>query len=228
VADPERVSTRSPETPTTESRRSRLESRRARLERREQLLREQRAARQRRRLLPWLIAAVLVVILAAGAYFLFILPAAQPIPGVERFENLSREHVAGDVAYPQTPPVGGPHAEYWYKCGVYDQPLYSPMAVHSLEHGAVWITYRPDLPDEQVQKLRSLARIKPDFVLVSPWADPPLPSPIVASAWGLQLKVDDANDPRLAEFVNRYANGPQQPEKGATCAVGVGQPLPNP
>jgi hypothetical protein len=225
VADPERVSTPTPDSPI---RRSRLESRRARLERREQLLREQRAARQRRRLLPWLIAAVIVIVLAAGAFFLFILPAAQPIPGVERFENLSREHVVGDVSYPQTPPVGGPHSASWYKCGVYDEPLNTPIAVHSLEHGAVWITYRPDLPAEQVQKLRSLARMKPDFVLVSPWTDPPLPSPIVASAWGLQLKVDDANDPRLPEFINRYANGPQTPERGATCAVGVGQPLPNP
>ncbi|MBX5491981.1 MAG: DUF3105 domain-containing protein [Chloroflexi bacterium] len=205
-----------------------MESRRARLERREQLLREQRAARQRRRTVPWLVAALVVVVLAAVAFFGFILPAAQPIPGVERFENLSREHVVGDVSYPQTPPVGGPHSASWYKCGVYDEPLNTPIAVHSLEHGAVWITYRPDLPADQVQQLRNLARIKPEFVLVSPWSDPPLPSPIVASAWGLQLKVDNANDPRLAEFVNRYANGPQTPEKGATCATGVGQPLPNP
>jgi hypothetical protein len=43
-------------------------------------------------------------------------------------------------------------------------------AVHSMEHGAVWITYRPDLPAEQVDKPRELATSK-TYVLVSPYPD---------------------------------------------------------
>jgi hypothetical protein len=54
-------------------------------------------------------------------------------------------------------------------------------AVHSMEHGAVWITCRPGLPTEQVDKLRELATSK-TYVLASPYPD--LPAPVVASAWG--------------------------------------------
>jgi hypothetical protein len=131
------------------------------------------------------------------------------------------------VAYPQTPPVGGPHAAAWLNCGVYEEPQGSQFAVHSLEHGAVWITYRQDLPADQVQRIRDLARGN-SYVLVTPWGgDPPLPSPIGASAWGLLLHVDNADDGRLREFVSRYANGPQTPERGALCSRGVGNPQPN-
>jgi hypothetical protein len=64
---------------------------------------------------------------------------------------------------------------------------------------------------------------------VSPWGPlPPLPSAVVASAWGFQLLVDDASDPRLAEFVRRYLNGPLAPEPGAPCRGGAGTPLPMP
>jgi hypothetical protein len=164
---------------------------------------------------------MVVVACSAGA-------AQQDIPGVERFANLSREHVQGPVAYPQVPPAGGPHNPIWMNCGVYDQPVPNEMAVHSMEHGAVWITYAPDLSDDQLQTLRGLARGQ-SYVLVTPWGgDPPLPAPIVASAWGLQLQVDNASDLRLGEFVRRYANGPQTPEPGAPCSGGFGRPLPNP
>jgi hypothetical protein len=180
------------------------------------------SARAEPQLLRWLAAALLVVVIACGAG-----AAQQDIPGVERFANLSQQHVQGPVAYPQVPPVGGPHNPSWINCGVYDQPVPNEMAVHSMEHGAVWITYAPDLSDDQLQTLRGLARGQ-SYVLVTPWGgDPPLPAPIVASAWGLQLKVDNASDPRLGEFVRRYANGPQTPEPGAPCSGGFGRPLPN-
>jgi hypothetical protein len=116
----------------------------------------------------------------------------------------------------------------WQNCGVYDQPVPNEWAVHSMEHGAVWVTYRPDLPADQVEALRAVARAQ-EYVLLNPWAaDAPLPSSIVASAWGLQLKVDTASDPRLAQFVQRYANGPQTPERMAPCSGGMGTPLQSP
>jgi hypothetical protein len=47
---------------------------------------------------------------------------------------------------------------------------------------------------------------------------------VVASAWGKQLRVTTANDPALANFVRVYQAGPQTPEPGAPCTVGVGRP----
>jgi len=48
-------------------------------------------------------------------------------------------------------------------------------------------------------------------------------APIVATAWGKQLSVIIADDPRLAKFVTVYTQGPTDPERGAACQ-GVGTP----
>jgi putative peptide zinc metalloprotease protein len=149
-------------------------------------------------------------------------PAAEP-DGVERFEVMERSHVQLQVAYPQTPPVGGMHAPTWQNCGFYDTPVANENAVHSMEHGAVWITYRPDLPNDQVDSLRQMAYGQ-SHVLVSPF--PELSSPVVASAWGRQLRLDSADDPRLDPFVRVFQRGPQTPERGALCSGGVGDPTP--
>jgi hypothetical protein len=136
------------------------------------------------------------------------------------YSNLSRDHVRGHINYPQNPPVGGPHNPVWQNCGFYSKPVRNEHAVHSMEHGAVWITYRPDLPKDQVEKLKSLTQ--KSYVLASPY--PGLPAPVVASAWGKQLRLNSANDPRLEQFVIDYSQGLQTPEPGAPCSGGVGSP----
>ena len=142
---------------------------------------------------------------------------------VQRFVVPSRNHVQGHVTYPQVPPVGGDHNPVWMNCGVYSQPVLTESAVHSMEHGAVWIVYRPNLPKAQVEDLVKLVRGKA-YVLLSPWADTNIPAPIVASAWGLQLQANSATDPAIAAFVKMYAGGPQAPEPGAPCSGGFGTP----
>lgn len=140
-----------------------------------------------------------------------------PPESVQTFENLSRDHTELPVTYPQTPPVGGAHSPVWQDCGFYDAPVGNVYGVHSLEHGAVWITYRPDLPADQVAILKEQA--EQPYILVSPY--PNLPSPVVATAWGKQLQLDSANDPRLDQFVRYFREGPQTPEPGAPCTGGT-------
>jgi hypothetical protein len=175
------------------------------------------------RLLP----AVLLVVAVAGcsAGSSTPKPSAPSIAGVQVFSDLSHKHVAGPVVYPQHPPVGGPHwpptaggVLGWQRCGIYTEPVVDEFAVHSLEHGAVWLTYRPGLPAAAVTSLASLAGIRPAYVLVSPY--PGQPAPVMATAWGLQLSVDSVDDPRLAEFTRGYAGGAQGQEPGADCAHG--------
>jgi predicted small secreted protein len=144
-----------------------------------------------------------------------------PIGVTKSYSNLSRDHTKEPVDYPQTPPVGGPHNPIWQNCGFYSKPLRNEYAVHSMEHGAVWITYSPDLPKDQVETLRDIAH-RNSYVLVSPYSD--LPSQVVASAWGKQLHLNSADDPRLEQFVRAYQQGPQNPEPGAPCNGGVGSP----
>ncbi len=145
--------------------------------------------------------------------------AGEP-PGVQTFQITDRRHVQGTVDYPQNPPVGGPHNPVWQNCGFYSHPVAKENAVHSMEHGVVWITYAPDLPNDQMAVLRSLAA-RP-HVLAS--AYPNLPSPVVASAWGRQLQLDATTDSRLEDFVDIFTYGKQAPEPDGPCEGGVGDP----
>jgi hypothetical protein len=171
------------------------------------------------------IAAIVVALIATFVVVVALdsrqQAAQRPPEGVDTIEVASREHVEGSVDYEQDPPAGGEHKPVWQNCGVYEEPINSENAIHSLEHGAVWVTYRPELPEEQVQQLQDLAEGE-SYVLLSPMED--LPSPVVASAWGKQLRLDGASDQRLERFVRAFQQGPQTPEPGAACTGGVGEP----
>lgn len=148
------------------------------------------------------------------------LPTAEGAPAAtEFFEVESRNHVADRVTYMQTPPVGGDHNPTWWDCGAYSEPVVPEAAVHSLEHGAVWVTYTPDLPPAQVEKLEQLA--ERSFVLVSPWPDAELPAPIVLSAWGAQLQVDELPSTDAEAFLQTFRQGRTAPEPGAPCTGGA-------
>ena len=150
-------------------------------------------------------------------------PAARGIPGLETFEVDSFDHVEGSVDYPQDPPAGGPHNPVWQSCGFYDELVTPERAVHSQEHGAVWITYQPGLPERELTLLQRLAE-RNDYLLVSPY--PEQDAPVVASAWGAQLRLDAATDLRLRAFIRIYAgNGP---ELGAPCVGGSDETMPLP
>jgi hypothetical protein len=182
----------------------------------------QHAERQQRRSRTiWIVAAVVaIVVVAIAAYFILNRKETPPavVGDVQTYSDLSRNHTTAPVSYAQNPPVGGDHDPVWQDCGYYDKPVRNENAVHSLEHGAIWITYRPDLPQEQVDTLKALAASQ-TYILVSPFDN--LPAPVVASAWGKQVLLDSASDPRLDEFIRTYRLDPKGPEPGAPCTGGT-------
>jgi hypothetical protein len=112
-------------------------------------------------------------------------------------------HINADqrVAYNRYPPVGGPHDGTWANCMgiVYDSAVRSENMVHTLEHGAVWITYNPDtISAADLATLKSLVQGQP-FTTLTPY--PGLDSTISLQAWAHQLKVDSASDERVKQFV---------------------------
>jgi hypothetical protein len=144
-----------------------------------------------------------------------------PPDGVQTFQVTQRDHVLTPVVYAETPPVGGPHASIWQNCGFYAEAIENEYGVHSMEHGAVWITYRQDLADDQLTALRQLAQ-RETYVLVTAYPD--LPAPVVASAWTHQLAVESADAPRLNGFVRAYRLAATAPERGGPCSGGIGRP----
>jgi Protein of unknown function (DUF3105) len=187
-------------------------------------MRAEDAKAQRRRNLLWVVVGVVVVSLIAGFTY-FGMNRASPreklAADVTTYPEAQATHTKDPVSYPQSPPVGGNHDPTWLNCGIYDQAVRNENAVHSMEHGAVWITYDPALSAADVQKLRDLM---PDsYIVLSPY--PGLDAPVVASAWGVQLKLDGVDDSRLKTFIDVYRQGSQTPEPGAACTGGTGNPI---
>ena len=143
------------------------------------------------------------------------------LDGVETATFPAGRHVGATqrVAYDTVPPFGGAHDRVWATCTgiVYPEAVRTENMVHSLEHGAVWIAYNPDeLPDAARASLTEKVEGQP-YTMMSPY--PGIDSPISLQAWGARLKLDDADDPRIDEFITEYRMGSGAPEPGASCSA---------
>ena len=174
-----------------------------------------------RRWIIWGAIALGVIGLVVALYFNIRGPL--PITGLEIFPRQARGHVEEDIAFGELPPVGGEHRNIWQNCGIYEEVVEPAYAVHSMEHGALWITYQPDLAEDAIAELQDIVRGE-SFVILSPY--PGLRSPIVLSAWQVQLELDGVDNGRISDFIEQYLVGPYTPERGASCSDGVGEPIP--
>lgn len=166
-----------------------------------------------------LLFGILFIVFIMGVP-IFALRSNGLIEGIEFYSSLSRDHVQIDVSYDIDPPVGGPHSPVPQNCGIYSEVIANENAVHSLEHGAVWVAYDPSLPITEINQLENL--VEPyDYTLLSPYEADVLNSPIVVVAWGIRLEVEAADDPRLSRFLELYVQGPQTPEPGEPCTGGM-------
>jgi hypothetical protein len=150
---------------------------------------------------------------------------ARPLPenppdGIEVYPATTNRSVRAPIEYDRRPPTNGDHAPIWLNCGFYESPVKDRFAVHSMDHGVVWITYRPDLPASQVDRLRPYG--EEDYVIVSPY--PGQDAPVTATSWRVQLELDGAGDPRLREFVDGFRVSEIAPLSGNRCEGGVGRP----
>jgi hypothetical protein len=187
-----------------------------------------------RKATPWgLIAATLVVVLfavAAIGYAIVKVRENQPIdaakgvadakkiPGIITETIKSGEHTSDPVAYDHSPPIGGKHDPDWADCGgtVYTGAIRNENAVHTLEHGAVWITYRPDLPGGDVDKLKSVVDGK-NYTLLSPY--PGLKTKVSLQAWGYQLFLDNVDMGLVNRFLRDLRDNAQNaPEPHGVCS----------
>lgn len=174
-----------------------------------------------------LLVALLGVLLVMGTALLLppAVERARPEPvdltldAVEVFEDLPTTHTDEAVDYPTEPPVGGPHADAWLDCGVYDEQVPAENLVHDLEHGTVVIAHDPDLDEDDRE---ALADLLPQNGILTPWVG--LEAPVVVTVWGRRLTLTGADDPRLPLFIRELGNGETAPEPMASCAGGIEPP----
>ncbi|GAB2886752.1 DUF3105 domain-containing protein [Streptomyces mayteni] len=200
----------------------------------EEARRKERARDRRNRLLTIVACCVVLAATVGGGWWLVSNAdgdndtagsqsgESADIEGVQTWEELSRNHVEGQVDYDMNPPAGGDHAQAWMNCDadVYEAEIANENAVHSLEHGAVWVTYNDAAAEEDIATLGDRVS-STTYTLMSPKADQE--SPIVLTAWGNQLAVDTADDPRVETFLNTFVQGAQTPEPGAACTGGLAE-----
>ncbi|MBA2346338.1 MAG: DUF3105 domain-containing protein [Rubrobacter sp.] len=149
----------------------------------------------------------------------------QPLPedppdGIQVYPATTNRTLERPIDYDRHPPTNGDHDPLWQNCGYYPEPIKDRHAVHSLDHGVVWITYQPDLPAAQVDELRSYGGER--YVIVSPY--PGQDAPVIATSWRVQLKLDGAEDTRLRQFVDQFRISEISPLSGNKCVGGVGRP----
>lgn len=208
-----------------------------RAERRAEMIKQRKVERRKvyeQRQRQWLytrigfgvLGLLLIGGLLYGAFTYFNDDEVSRPEGAVEYSYTASDHTASleeRVDYAESPPVGGRHAPspFWQNCGYYDAPIQNESAVHSLEHGAVWITHPANaLSDDQLERLREWA--DEGYVVVSPYDQP---EPIVLSAWNNQLRLNQWDEAAIDQFIRYFRSGPQTPERGAACTGGVGDPL---
>lgn len=193
----------------------------------------------------WGAVSVVLVVLVSAGVFAFALIGNVRQSGIERelAEFAPTEvrpdpstHIAGVVItqysggvhvdsgrsgpgpLPARPPSGGAHATVPAPCAGVASPTVIPIenAVHSLEHGAVWITYDPARASESVVQALTARTSAEPFLMLSPY--PGLDAPISLQAWGHQLTLDSPRDPRFEQFIRALRDNPRTvPEPDGTC-----------
>jgi hypothetical protein len=170
-----------------------------------------------------IVAGVLLVAVIGGIAFEVVNKSSESsstdIPeGVKSYTYAQGQHDDTFNAWTENPPVGGIHNNTWQQCGYYAAPIVTGMGVHSMEHGAVWITYSRDLPQDEIDKLKAIAEGQ-DFILVSPYDG--LPTPIVVTSWNHQMQLQTYDETKIDQFIKVFKNNKTYtPEFGATCATG--------
>lgn len=198
----------------------------------EEMRRAEKARERRNRIITISLSTLIVVGLVGwGAYYINsanekderqAAEAKTPVSGEKTWDakKLGRTHVTGTVKYPMNPPVGGNHNQAWMTCDgtVYTKAIPNENAVHSLEHGAVWVTYNDQATAADIKALADKVTKTP-YTLMSP--DKTQSGTIMLSAWGHQLSVNSASDARVEQFLTKYVQGAQTPEPGAACTGGL-------
>lgn len=125
---------------------------------------------------------------------------------------------ASHPAYNSNPPTSGPHYEKWADKDVYKKQLSDEQLVHNLEHGYIWISYKPDANPEIVKQLEDFYGLGKKIIVEPRKENDKL---IALAAWNWLDTFDpvstnslsDVELKRIDDFIDQYIN--QGPEPNA-------------
>lgn len=129
---------------------------------------------------------------------------------VKEFPIEGRDHVPSseNVSYKTNPPTSGDHLAEAKTWGVYSDEIDDKAAVHGLEHGGIWITYK-DIGADEIQTLKEIGKSNSQSVIVSPRSENE--NKIVVVSWGKMMKLESVDRAFIQKYIDTYKN--QSPEK---------------
>lgn len=133
------------------------------------------------------------------------------LPG-QLIPDQGREHVGlgHQHVYNSNPPTSGWHHGRPAEWGVYKEELADEVLIHNLEHGGIWISYKPDIPEEVRKKLEGFYEKWGRKIIVVPRSKND--SDIALAAWNRLDKFNAAeySDERVEKFIKAFRNqGPE-------------------
>ena len=169
--------------------------------------------------------ALITTLVLFGGYKLVTAPKIVA-PGVE-FPSLGQQHVlpsSPEIMYNSNPPTSGPHHSTAAQSGIYDTEFPDRELIHNIEHGHIWISYRPDLPKDEIEQLAVIAKSYGTKIVMAPRAKDD--SPIAIAAWQHLLKLNTVDEVQIRAFVNaRQGHGPEVvPDSGFKDFRGQNKP----
>lgn len=176
----------------------------------ERMAQASRRAHSRKRLARLLIVAG-VVLVGFGLISWYRRSQAE-LPGTV-VSAQGRDHIAAGAAhepYNSNPPTSGAHFANPARWGTYAQELPDEQLVHNLEHGGIWISYRPGVPQDLKLKLEEFYKKWGSKIIVTPRAAND--ADIAVVAWGRleKFSAGEFSVDRVEEFIKAYRNrGPE-------------------
>lgn len=166
-----------------------------------------------RALKKWGMTAVFGAVVAFGAWMLFKSIMPQTPDKSVFYQSMGQNHIAVGAPhepYNSNPPTSGPHYAEPARSGFYAEELADEQLVHNLEHGEIWIAFRPDIPPDVKKELEGLTD---NWIVAAPRSAND--TDIALVAWTRLDKFNLENGrldvARVKDFIKRYKNkGPEK------------------
>lgn len=171
-----------------------------------------------KKLLIWFLV---ILVVSGGVYWLIKRSqrktAERKIYAVQ-FPDQGRNHINVGASHPDynsNPPTSGWHYANPAQKGIYKNQLPDEQAIHNLEHGYVWISYRLDASLEIIKQLENFYGFGKKVVVEPRKENDKL---IAITAWNWLDKFDpvsstslsDTELKRIGDFIDEYINkGPE-------------------
>lgn len=167
----------------------------------------------------------IAVVAVVGAMIgLFMIGGGGEEKAAKEVERIGTKHeVTGEgnhiqpgqkAEYKTNLPSSGAHYPTAAPWGVKDQQLPDETVVHNLEHGGIWIAYKPDLPKDDVERLKEIFNDLPNsqFGSIKAILMPRETNtkPVQLAAWGYTLDMDNVDEEKIRQFYEGHVDkGPE-------------------